>query len=68
MSDRLWPALVAAIALTMAAILAWTWSIDPVVASDDILPDLPAVTLDGVPLDRDFFGDRPWVILVWLPG
>ncbi len=41
---------------------------DPVVAVDEPLPDLPAVTLTGERLDARFFGDRPWVVLVWLPG
>ena len=64
----LWPALASIAALLAFVVLALVSSNDPVVRSDDPLPDLPAVTLEGVALDAAFFGDRPWVILVWLPG
>lgn len=66
--SRLWTALLALAALLFAGIVAVTWPSDPIVPADDVLPDLPAVTLDGVALDRAFFADRPWVVLVWLPG
>lgn len=67
-SRRLWPALLALVAVVMLAVVGGSWNADPLVPVDEPLPDLPAVTLAGERLDRAYFGDRPWVVLVWLPG
>lgn len=71
MSDRsrfVWPVLLfVALAAGILALVGMGGG-DPVRVADEPLPPLPAVTLDGERLDAQYFGDRPWVIFVWLPG
>lgn len=68
MERRVWTVLMAGVALLTAAAVLWGLGQDPQVDDDRPLPDLPAETLDGVALDRAFFGDRTWLVAVWLPG
>lgn len=68
MTDRIWTAAVAAIMVFVAGLYGWNATTDPIVTVDRPLPDLPAVTLDGRPLDQAFFGTQPWIISLWMPG